>query len=159
MLLALPARLGHAGDVPLVGGVAQADPAEAEFAVVSTRATAAAAAVVAARLELRVARLLHLHRSLSHRSYSPRPALRPLRLRPRRRPRPRLPAWRRPRGSPLLAARVPPARLRPSGGLPLSAALVRFPFLSLRARRDRGGPPGRMASPSRAEARKPRGQF
>src|SRR4051794_26248505 len=119
-MVVLPARLGHSGDVPLVGGLAQADPAETEFAVVRTGAAAAAAAVVAARFELRIARLLHLHRSLSHCLNSPQPSRRPRRrLRPQRRPRPRPRAWRRPRGSPLSAARGPPAPLRPSGGPPL----------------------------------------
>src|SRR5215203_5041111 len=154
--MVLPARLGHSGDVPLMRGVAQADPAEAEFAVVGTRPATAAAAVVTARLELGLALLLHLHRSLSHCLNSPRPYRRP-RLRPR--PRCRLLAWRRPLGSPLSAARGPPVRLQPSGGPPLCAAPLRLPVLSLRARPDRGGPPGRRASPTRAAARKPLGQF
>src|SRR6476469_5768677 len=159
MLLVLPARLGHSGDVPLVGSLPQTDPAEAEFAVVGTRAPASTATVVATRFELGLAALLHLHRSLSHRLNSPRPSLRPRRLRPRRHPRPRLRAWRRPPGSPLSAARGPPAQLQLSGEPPLCAAPLRPLFLSLRARPDRGVPPGRRASPARAAARTPRGQF
>src|SRR5919106_3639003 len=38
-----PARLGHAGDVPLVGRLAQADPAEAELTEVAARAPTAPA--------------------------------------------------------------------------------------------------------------------
>src|SRR5438270_7238751 len=57
--MALPARLGHAGDVALVGHLAQADPAEAELAEVRARAAAALAAVVVACLELRCAPLAH----------------------------------------------------------------------------------------------------
>src|SRR5918998_3051845 len=49
----LPARLGHARDVALVGHLAQADPAQAELAVDGTRAAALAAARVRAGLELR----------------------------------------------------------------------------------------------------------
>src|SRR5919107_585990 len=49
----LPARLGHAGDVALVGHLAQADPAQAELAIYGARAAALAAARVRARLELR----------------------------------------------------------------------------------------------------------
>src|SRR3954451_17982248 len=48
----LPAGLGEAGDVPLGGHLAQADPAEAELAEVSTRAAAAPAAIVVTGLEL-----------------------------------------------------------------------------------------------------------
>src|SRR5664279_3720325 len=96
----LPARLGHAGDVPLVRGLAQADPAEAELAVVGTRAPTTTAAVVAARFELWFAALSDLLRSLSHplNSSPRRPNRRPSHFRPRRRPRPRHPrprAWRR----------------------------------------------------------------
>src|ERR1044072_821289 len=61
-----PARLGHAGYVALVGGLAQADPAETELAVDGARPAAAPAAVVAAGLELGFATLLDLHRSLGH---------------------------------------------------------------------------------------------
>src|SRR5829696_3194039 len=49
----LPARLGHAGDVALMGHLAQADPAQAELAVHGARAAALAAARVRAGLELR----------------------------------------------------------------------------------------------------------
>src|SRR5918992_752601 len=48
----LPARLGQAGDVALVGHLAQADPAQAELAEVRARPAAAAAAVVLACLVL-----------------------------------------------------------------------------------------------------------
>src|ERR687885_3042978 len=44
-----PARLRHAGDEPLVGQLAQADPAQAELAVDRARAPAPTAAGVAAR--------------------------------------------------------------------------------------------------------------
>src|SRR3970282_2691289 len=50
-----PARLGHAGDLPLERELAQADPAQVELAVVGARAAAAAAAVVVARAELELA--------------------------------------------------------------------------------------------------------
>src|ERR1700676_5294511 len=43
MLDRSPARLGHPGHVPVVGQLAQADPAHAEFAVDRARAPAAAA--------------------------------------------------------------------------------------------------------------------
>src|SRR5918994_6736171 len=49
----LPARLGHAGDVALVGHLAQADPAQAELAVHGTRPAALATARVRPRLVLR----------------------------------------------------------------------------------------------------------
>src|ERR671929_1507623 len=52
-----PARLGHAGDEPLVGQLAQADPAQAELAVDRARTPAATAARVGARRVLRAARL------------------------------------------------------------------------------------------------------
>src|SRR4029077_3672236 len=58
--LVLPARLGHAGDVPLVCGLAQADPAKPELPVIGARTPATAAAVVAARLELSCAALTDL---------------------------------------------------------------------------------------------------
>src|ERR1700712_753796 len=64
--IALPARLRHAGDVALVGGLAQADPAEAELAVVGARATAATAAVVFAALILGFTALADLLGSLGH---------------------------------------------------------------------------------------------
>ena len=54
--VSLPARLRQAGDVALVGQLAQADPAEAELAEVRARAAAALAAVVVAGLVLRRAR-------------------------------------------------------------------------------------------------------
>src|SRR5215471_3698989 len=97
-MLVLPARLGHSGDVPLVCGLAQADPAEAELAVVSARAPAAPTTVVGAGLELGFAALTDLLGSLSHLNSPDRPMPRPRRLRPRRPPRsPRRPrAWRRP---------------------------------------------------------------
>src|SRR5689334_16012239 len=99
--LSLPARLGHAGNVPLVRGLPQADPAKAELAVIGARPTAAAAAVVLAGLELGLAALLHLQRSLSHSPDSPpqRPARRPRPASPRPRPPRAARAWRRPRGS------------------------------------------------------------
>src|SRR5262245_2107049 len=49
-----------------MGGVPQADSAEAELAEVSPRPAALAAAVVAARLELRLAALPHPLRCLRH---------------------------------------------------------------------------------------------
>src|SRR5215210_2204747 len=52
-----PARLRQAGDVALMGGLAQADPAEAELAQVRARAPAALAAVVVPCLVLRSALL------------------------------------------------------------------------------------------------------
>src|SRR6201999_2365219 len=64
--IALPARLGHAGDVTLVGGLAQADPAEAELAVVSARATATTATVVFPALILGFTALTDLLGSLGH---------------------------------------------------------------------------------------------
>src|SRR5215207_7067822 len=67
MLMAdLPARLGHAGDVALVGHLAQADPAQAELAVHGTWAAALAAARIRARLELRGSRRAHDLRCLRH---------------------------------------------------------------------------------------------
>src|SRR5918993_3117466 len=48
----LPARLGHAGDVALVGHLAQADPAQAELAVDGAGPAALAAARVRPGLEL-----------------------------------------------------------------------------------------------------------
>src|ERR1700753_1621907 len=63
---ALPARLGHAGDVALVGSLAQADPAEAEFAVVGARAAAAAATGVRPAFVLVFAALADLLGSLGH---------------------------------------------------------------------------------------------
>src|SRR5215210_3050991 len=62
----LPAGLGHSGHVAAMRGVAQADPAEAELAEVRPRSPAATAAVVAARLELRVAPLPDPLRCLCH---------------------------------------------------------------------------------------------
>jgi hypothetical protein len=53
----LPARLGQAGDVPLVGHLAQADSAEAELAEVRARATTPPASIVVPRLVLRPALL------------------------------------------------------------------------------------------------------
>src|ERR1700759_3191383 len=64
--IALPARLGHAGDVALVGCLAQADPAEAEFAVIGARATAATATVVLPAFVLGFAALADLLGSLGH---------------------------------------------------------------------------------------------
>src|SRR3954452_22207374 len=64
--LDLPARLRDARDEALVRDVAQADPAEAELAVVRARATAALAAVVVARRVLARARLLYTLGSLCH---------------------------------------------------------------------------------------------
>src|ERR1044072_6084845 len=107
IVFSLPARLGHAGDVALVRGLAQADPAEAELAEVAARAPTAPATVVLTRFELGFAGLLYLHRSLSHSQNPPRRLSRRRSLpRPPRRPRPRplrprAPASRRRRGSPL----------------------------------------------------------
>src|SRR3954471_4657113 len=64
--LDLPARLRDARDEALVRDLAQADPAQAELAVVRTRTTAALAAVVVARRVLRRARLLYTLGSLCH---------------------------------------------------------------------------------------------
>src|SRR5215207_8160987 len=66
MPVPLPARLGHAGDVALVGHLAQADPAQAELAVHGTWAAALAAARIRARLELRGSRRAHDLRCLRH---------------------------------------------------------------------------------------------
>src|SRR3954468_2361338 len=54
-----PARLRHAGDVAVVGELAQADPAEPALAVHRARAPAAPAARVGPRLVLRRARHAH----------------------------------------------------------------------------------------------------
>jgi len=62
----LPARLGHAGHEALVGELAQADPADAELAEHRTRAAAAAAARVVARLVLLRAAGPHPLRCLCH---------------------------------------------------------------------------------------------
>src|SRR5512146_1675872 len=122
----LPARLGHAGDVAIVRGLAQADPAEAELAVVAARAPATTAAVVFTGFELGLAALLHLHRSLSHRNPPRRQRCRPRRSRSRRHPRPpRRPqarAWRTPRGSPLSTAPGRPARPLPANAPPPCAS-------------------------------------
>src|ERR671910_2680255 len=67
---ASPTRLGHPGDVALVGLLAQANPAEAELAVHRTRAAAVAAPVVAPGLVLGRARLAHPLGSLGHQSPS-----------------------------------------------------------------------------------------
>src|ERR1700744_387093 len=64
--IALPARLGHAGDVTLVSRLAQADPAEAEFAVIRAGATAATAAVVFPAFVLGFTALTDLLGSLGH---------------------------------------------------------------------------------------------
>src|SRR6185437_13511137 len=64
--MALPARLRESGDVALVRHLAQADPAEAELAVVGARATAPLAAVVVARLVLGLALLAHHLGCLCH---------------------------------------------------------------------------------------------
>src|ERR1700742_1479725 len=64
--IALPARLGHAGDVALVGSLAQADPAQAELAVVGARAAATAAEGGFPALILGCAALADLLGSLSH---------------------------------------------------------------------------------------------
>src|SRR5882724_2029961 len=150
--MVLPARLGHSGDVPLVRGLAQADPAEAELAVVGARASTAATTVVAAGFELWFAALSDLLRSLSHplNSSPRRPhSGRPDRQNPRNRPRPpRLRAWRRPPGSPLSAVPARPARSRPFRGPPLCAAPL-LPRLSpLPAPPGRDAPPERRACPA-----------
>ena len=62
----LPGSLRHAGQLAFVGQLAQADAAQAELAVVGTRASAAVAAVVLARGILRLALCLGDHRFLSH---------------------------------------------------------------------------------------------
>src|SRR3712207_5818805 len=64
--LPLPARLGEAGDVALVGHLAQADTAQAELAEVRARPAAAAAAVVLAGLVLLRPLLPHHLGSLRH---------------------------------------------------------------------------------------------
>src|SRR5215211_5399232 len=51
--MVLPARLRHAGDVAVVGHLAQADPAEAELAVDGAGPATTAAARVGPRLVLR----------------------------------------------------------------------------------------------------------
>src|SRR5919206_3695464 len=61
-----PARLGHAGDEPLVRQLAQADPAEAELAVDGARAPAAPAARVHPHLVLLRAARAHDLRCLGH---------------------------------------------------------------------------------------------
>src|SRR5690349_6671134 len=66
MLSDLPARLRHAGDVAVVRELAQADAADPELAEHGTRAAAAAAAGVLARLELRTACLAHALGRLGH---------------------------------------------------------------------------------------------
>src|SRR5918992_3874628 len=57
--MSLPAGLGEARDVSLVGHLAQADPAKAELAEVRARAAASPAAIVVAGLELLRAPLAH----------------------------------------------------------------------------------------------------
>src|SRR3954454_22417295 len=111
MFFRLPARLAHPGHIALVGLLAQADPAQAELAVVGAGPTALAAAVIPAGLVLRGALLRNLLGRLRH-SVTPRSSRRLKSLRRPRQPRrprrpPRLPrppraspAWRRPRGSP-----------------------------------------------------------
>src|SRR5262245_41099629 len=54
MIVSSPARLAHAGDLPLQGHLTEADPADAEFADEGARPTAALATVVAAHRELRL---------------------------------------------------------------------------------------------------------
>src|SRR4051812_24601293 len=63
-----PARLRHAGDVALMGELAQADAAEPELAVHRPRSAAAAAARVGPRLVLRRARQAHDLGLLGHES-------------------------------------------------------------------------------------------
>src|SRR5919109_418558 len=68
---ASPAGLGHAGDLPLVRELAQADPAEAELAVDGARAAAPAAPAVAPDAEaLRLLRLVD-ERLLGHLAFPP----------------------------------------------------------------------------------------
>src|SRR3954471_8080953 len=64
----LPARLRHAGDVAVVGKLAQADPAEAELAIDGARPAALAAARVGPRLVLRRAHLARDLGGLGHAS-------------------------------------------------------------------------------------------
>src|SRR5215213_4570562 len=66
--MVLPTGLGHSGHVAAMRGVPQADPAEAELAKVRPRSPAAAAAVIPAGLELRLAALPHSLRCLCHQS-------------------------------------------------------------------------------------------
>src|SRR6476469_4109820 len=68
----LPARLGQAWNVALVGVIAQADAAKAELAHVGARPAALAAAVVLTGLVLGWALLAHPLRSLGHLSLRPR---------------------------------------------------------------------------------------
>src|SRR5262245_48561892 len=64
-----PRRLRHAGDLPCVRHVAQADPAQAEVAVHGPRAPTAAAARVGAHLELGRPLLLVDQSLLRHTDY------------------------------------------------------------------------------------------
>src|SRR3954465_8142057 len=66
--IGLPARLRHAGDVALVGHLAQADPAQPELAVHRGGAAAPAATGVGPGLVLRGARLPHPLGGLRHTS-------------------------------------------------------------------------------------------
>src|SRR6476619_7584023 len=68
--IGLPARLRHAGDVAVVGELAQADPAQAELAIDGARPAAAAAARIGPRLVLRRARHARDLGCLGHRSFS-----------------------------------------------------------------------------------------
>src|SRR3954452_12461415 len=62
----LPGRLAHAGELPGVGHLPQADPAQAELAVDGVRSPAALAAGVAADRELGLAGRLVDERLLGH---------------------------------------------------------------------------------------------
>src|SRR5687768_797157 len=66
MAYCLPGRLREAGDVAVVRRLAQAQPAEAELAVVGTRTTTPPAAVVGAGLVLGLSALLDDLRCLRH---------------------------------------------------------------------------------------------
>ena len=66
----LPGRLLDAGNLSLVGQLAEADTADAEITQVRVRAAADLAAVVSTGRELRLRLLLEDHRLLSHLSFS-----------------------------------------------------------------------------------------
>src|SRR5688500_8039229 len=71
-VMALPARLRHPRDEPLMGELPQADPAQAELAVDGTRAAALAAARVLAGLVLGAACLADALGGLGHGVRQPR---------------------------------------------------------------------------------------
>src|ERR1700736_4730184 len=63
-MVGLPGRLRHAGDLAVVGELAQADAAQPELAIHRSRAPAARATTVGARFEPRRERLLEAQRGL-----------------------------------------------------------------------------------------------